>query len=340
MNLKSTYVWGPILTAIALAGTMTMTIPDTAPFRALLQPGQETPKSPAWRIISPEEIEIGATIPPNTNVIIQLPGDIAPMSRFTLLGPKNATIRYWGYCFREEERLKVKPGQLPGKVFLSEAERAWRAERSKVGLPTYSIYRPPVRNGAEPTKTIPTIRHQMERFDPGMNCYVMTSLPISIGTDRDGDGLNSKLENELDTDPNNADTDGDGVQDGDEVLHLKTKPMLRDTDGDGLIDGIEDANLNGFRDPGETNAILRDSDGDKLCDGYCEARGGIGKVCRDNEGRDCVDVPYSRWMGEDKNLDGVVDEGETDPRKPDTDGDGILDEQEYYNCLLREGDDC
>ena len=44
--------------------------------------------------------------------------------------------------------------------------------------------------------------------------------------------------------------------------------------------------------------------------------------------------------GEDKNLNGQVDEGETDPRKWDTDGNGINDEQEYFNCLLAGEEDC
>ena len=40
------------------------------------------------------------------------------------------------------------------------------------------------------------------------------------------------------TDPNNADTDDDGLTDGYEV-HLGTNPDNPDTDGDGLTDGEE-----------------------------------------------------------------------------------------------------
>ena len=47
------------------------------------------------------------------------------------------------------------------------------------------------------------------------------------------------LERETWTDPNNADTDGDGISDGDEVRMYKTNPNLRDTDGDGASDKFE-----------------------------------------------------------------------------------------------------
>ena len=40
------------------------------------------------------------------------------------------------------------------------------------------------------------------------------------------------------TDPHNADTDGDGLTDGQEVAR-GTSPLLWDTDGDGISDGLE-----------------------------------------------------------------------------------------------------
>ena len=47
--------------------------------------------------------------------------------------------------------------------------------------------------------------------------------------DSDADGLIDKAELETyKTDPNNADTDGDGVTDTDEVLH-KTNPLVKET---------------------------------------------------------------------------------------------------------------
>ena len=35
------------------------------------------------------------------------------------------------------------------------------------------------------------------------------------------------------------DTDGDGLNDGDEITNYETNPTLEDTDGDGLNDGDE-----------------------------------------------------------------------------------------------------
>ncbi len=40
-----------------------------------------------------------------------------------------------------------------------------------------------------------------------------------------------------------------------------------DSDGDGLPDALEDVNLNGIRDPGETDRLVADSDGDLVPDG-------------------------------------------------------------------------
>ena len=58
--------------------------------------------------------------------------------------------------------------------------------------------------------------------------------------DTDGDGLDDWDEITVyKTDPNLADTDGDGLNDGDEISVYKTDPNLVDTDGDGLSDGKE-----------------------------------------------------------------------------------------------------
>jgi hypothetical protein len=57
--------------------------------------------------------------------------------------------------------------------------------------------------------------------------------------DMDGDGLSNTQENVLGTDPQNPDTDGDGLMDGVEVNAHGTNPANADTDGDGLTDGAE-----------------------------------------------------------------------------------------------------
>ncbi len=57
--------------------------------------------------------------------------------------------------------------------------------------------------------------------------------------DPDRDGLTNLQEFQQGTDPNNPDTDGDGLNDGDEVNKYHTNPLLADTDGDLIPDGVE-----------------------------------------------------------------------------------------------------
>ncbi len=63
--------------------------------------------------------------------------------------------------------------------------------------------------------------------------------PLVPMEDPDRDGLTNLQEFQLGTDPNNPDTDGDGLNDGDEVNKYHTNPLLADTDGDGIPDGVE-----------------------------------------------------------------------------------------------------
>jgi hypothetical protein len=62
---------------------------------------------------------------------------------------------------------------------------------------------------------------------------------VATESDLDADNYADALEWDLGLDPNNADTDGDGVADGDEIVLYGTEPTLADTDGDGVLDGEE-----------------------------------------------------------------------------------------------------
>ena len=62
---------------------------------------------------------------------------------------------------------------------------------------------------------------------------------VLIQADDDGDGLTNSEEAALGTDPDNPDTDGDGLSDYLEVRVFGTDPLNPDTDGDGHPDGIE-----------------------------------------------------------------------------------------------------
>lgn len=78
--------------------------------------------------------------------------------------------------------------------------------------------------------------------------------------DMDDDGLTDQEEMELGTDPNDPDTDGDGLSDGEEVNAYSTDPTDDDSDDDGLTDGEE---INEYR----TDPSAADSDGDGIPDG-------------------------------------------------------------------------
>lgn len=87
-----------------------------------------------------------------------------------------------------------------------------------------------------------------------------TTTAVATETDRDADNYPDALEWELGLDPNNPDTDGDGVADGDEINIYGTDPLNWDTDGDGLSDG-EELFATG------TDPLLWDTDGDGIGDG-------------------------------------------------------------------------
>lgn len=284
----------------------------------------ESPKG--WKIFEEPHAHSGATIPPNMNVVFRLPTDMETTTREVLLGQKGKTVRYWGYCFGEnftEETVtdRVERGQLPGRIFLSEAERAVRDAEYKKSLDRFSVRNPPtsVDDLAKASAPNPSpVQHQIDVFEPGMICYIQTSEPLGFGIDSDNDLLNNKLERELGTKIDTPDTDEDGITDGVEVLS-GTLPKVRDSDGDGLIDGLEDKNWNGRIDAGETNAQSKDSDKDGLCDGVCRMKFARGKEV---------------FIGEDLNLDGLVSSGETSPIQWSTRKDGTSDYQAYLNCQL------
>ncbi|MDD3284279.1 MAG: hypothetical protein PHZ07_01665 [Patescibacteria group bacterium] len=73
----------------------------------------------------------------------------------------------------------------------------------------------------------------------------------AISNDIDGDGLSNEEERILGTDPNNPDTDGDGLSDRQEVKIYKTDPLNSDTDGDGYLDGDEIKNAYNPRGEGK-----------------------------------------------------------------------------------------
>lgn len=153
----------------------------------------------------------------------------------------------------------------------------------------------------------------------------------SGSSDKDGDGLTKREEKELGTDPDNPDSDADGLKDGEEVRTYFTNPLNPDTDGDGLNDGEEvrtyktdpvkaDTDGDGLSDGDEinlykTDPLKADTDGDRLSDG------------------DEINIHKTEPLKVDTDGDTLTDGDEinlykTDPLNPDTDGDGLRDGEE------------
>lgn len=345
LNLREaasgTLAWYAVTAALCV-GLATYALPpgvSTTLTARVLVPDIKT-KIP-WRVFDPEEVESGATLMPNTNIIIHLPTAMGTLTRETLFGHQGKLVRYWGYCFPDnyDPATAKKIVGLPGKVFLSEADRAWRdAERERRAGPL-SIYRPPTKEQLYMREhpDLKTIRHQLEVFEGGKTCFLMTEKPIPMGTDADRDGLNAKEESQAGTNPRLADSDADGLMDGIEVMNLRTNPLRRDSDADGLIDGVEEKNHNGKVDLGETSPFEIDSDHDGLCDGLCRTTQG-GRLCSDfAHTTDCDPKNTSFWLGEDRNLNGQRDKNETNALNVDSCKDGISDYQHVFACALKNG---
>ncbi|MEW6535628.1 MAG: right-handed parallel beta-helix repeat-containing protein [Candidatus Auribacterota bacterium] len=91
--------------------------------------------------------------------------------------------------------------------------------------------------------------------------YVAALAILDNDSDPDGDNLSAMQEFIGGTNPDNADTDGDGLNDDTEITTTLTSPTDSDTDDDGLSDGDE-VNTHGT-DPKDT-----DSDNDLIDDKY------------------------------------------------------------------------
>jgi outer membrane protein OmpA-like peptidoglycan-associated protein len=149
--------------------------------------------------------------------------------------------------------------------------------------------------------------------------------------DDDMDGLMSDIEEQLGTDPNNPDTDNDGLKGGEEVKTYMTNPLNKDTDGDGLTDGQEVMNY-------RTDPTKADTDGDGLNDGDEVLKYKTDPLKADTDGdglRDGDEVLKYKTdpLKADTDGDGLRDGDEvlkykTDPLKADTDGDGLNDGDE------------
>ncbi len=159
----------------------------------------------------------------------------------------------------------------------------------------------------------------------------LTVTGESGSADPDGDGLTNDEEKKLGTDPHKADTDGDGLSDGDEVNRYHTNPLSVDSDGDGLSDGDEVLKY-------KTDPNNKDTDGDGLSDAdeILKYKTDPNKADTDDDGLtdgEEVITYHTDPLKADTDGDGLKDGDEvhkyhTDPLKADTDGGGVNDGDE------------
>jgi len=150
--------------------------------------------------------------------------------------------------------------------------------------------------------------------------------PLSQGVDSDGDGLPDILEERAGSNSLLIDSDFDGLNDADEVLHLTgiTSPVSPDTNGDGSTDAQADADGDGLTNLVELSDGLEpanpDTDGDGLRDGD-ERQLGTDPLSSDTDG-DGIGDPDESSMG-------------LDPTIADSDADGSEDAAEQVEVVLQ-----
>ncbi|AUX40187.1 cell surface SD repeat-containing protein [Sorangium cellulosum] len=133
--------------------------------------------------------------------------------------------------------------------------------------------------------------------------------------DTDGDGLSDLLEQYIGTDPSDADTDDDGVRDGAEPNPTD------DNDGDGLINPLDlDSDDDGLFDGTELGLGCSDAATDARAE-HCAADADGGTTRTSPIDAD-TDGGGARDGSEDANLNGVADNGETNPTRRHGDDDG------------------
>jgi hypothetical protein len=147
--------------------------------------------------------------------------------------------------------------------------------------------------------------------------------------DPDADGLDNQTEFSLGTNPNLADSDSDGLIDGDEVNTHSTDPLDADSDDDGLSDGDE---INTY----QSNPKDIDSDDDGLIDGEEVNTHSTSPTDSDSDDDELSDSAEINTHSTDPNDadsddDGLSDNDEintyqSDPNDADTSNDGISDQ--------------
>lgn len=157
------------------------------------------------------------------------------------------------------------------------------------------------------------LRFRLNSAGGSSDGWYVDDMVVSGMPDSDNDGLSDDEENSIGTNPNNPDTDGDGMPDGWEV-NQGFNPLVNDAGGDADADGL--TNLQEYQRG--TNPHNPDSDGDGLPDGW-EVRYNFDPLDPTGDNGPAGDPDDDQFTNLEEYLHG------TDPRNPDTDGDGIPD---------------
>lgn len=158
-------------------------------------------------------------------------------------------------------------------------------------------------------------------------------IPDAFDLDNDNDGIPDLVEKNL----SQYDTDDDGKLSAAEI-----DASGKDVDRDGDMDSNDGIVWPDTDSDGITDFLDTDSDGDGITDNL---EAGSPPGTRDSDGDGIPDFRENDSDGdgiadnvEDANKNGVVDTGETDPTKADTDGDGLCDGSSVVgSCTGAEG---
>jgi len=164
------------------------------------------------------------TTPPTPPTIPNTPQIPSPLNQGQILGERivDSKARISEVVQREKARVKkadIKLAQkLSGRIVLQVQEKgeAWY-------IPVGQTKKYYLADGQSAFSMLRSVGGGISNND-------ISKIPVGIekrfqDNDTDKDGLPDKLEEGLKTDLNKADTDGDGVSDGDEVLKKRTNPL-------------------------------------------------------------------------------------------------------------------
>ena len=177
-------------------------------------------------------------------------------------------------------------------------------------------------------------------------CVPNANSIVCLMTDSDGDGLTNSQEDTLGTSRGNADTDGDGTNDGAEVGGNVNAPVdsdgdgtpnvlessVADVDGDGVPNQSDPANANVCVPNANSAACLAlDSDGDGLTNAQEDALG----TSRSNADTDGDGTSDGAEVGGNVNApadsDGDGTPNVLESSTTDTDGDGVSNQNDSAN---------